>query len=208
MGVISSMASHQGPPTLNQHDKMIIESIFNPNLPFDAIDPEETKPTAQQGNVQNNGTDSAVDIELKSLESDAVKAAEAEEFDKALTLFDQVIERQPQRAAAYNNRAQLYRLIGEINNAKSDLEAAIEKSGGVGSAACQAFTQRAMIRRLEGDDDGCRADFAKAAELGSKFAKQQLVNLNPYAALCNQMLSEMMCKIKRGEPEDSGDVAA
>mgnify|MGYP001792502558 CR=1 FL=1 len=74
--------------------------------------------------------------------------------------------------------------------------------------ACQAFTQRAMIRRLEGDDDGCRSDFAKAAELGSKFAKQQLVNLNPYAALCNQMLSEMMCKIKRGEPEDSGDVAA
>ena len=57
VGVISSMASHQEPPTLNQHDKMIIESVFNPNLPFDAIDPEETKPTAQQGNVQNS-TDS------------------------------------------------------------------------------------------------------------------------------------------------------
>ena len=197
--------SGEGPPSLTHHDKMIIESIFNPNLPFDEVDTDEINPVeTQQTSTQDNVTDTV----LKSLESEAVKAAEAEEFEKALTLFDQVIEQQPDRAAAYNNRAQLYRLIGKIDNAKSDLEMAIEKSAGLGTAACQAFTQRAMIRRLEGDDDGCRSDFAKAAELGSKFAKQQLVNLNPYAALCNQMLSEMMCKIKRGEPEDSGDVAA
>lgn len=35
-------------------------------------------------------------------------------------------------------------------------------------------------------------DFTQAAELGSNFAKQQLVLLNPYAAACNQMLSKML----------------
>jgi hypothetical protein len=35
-------------------------------------------------------------------------------------------------------------------------------------------------------------DFTRAAELGSAFAKQQVLLSNPYAAACNQMLSKMM----------------
>lgn len=200
---MANLPSQQGRPGLNQRDQLILESIFNPNTPFDEVDTEgsNTQPLAEDATE-------VIDAELKALESQAVKAAEEGEFDKALATFNEVIERKPERAAAYNNRAQLYRLTGNVESAKSDLEMALVKSSEVGPAACQAFIQRAMIRRLEGDDDGCRADFSKAADLGSKFAKQQLVNLNPYAALCNTMLSEMMCKIKRGEPEDSGDIAA
>ncbi|KAF6024789.1 TTC36 [Bugula neritina] len=78
-------------------------------------------------------------------------------------------------------------------------------SGGCGAAACQAFTQRAMIKRLQGDDEGCRADFKLAADLGSPFAKKQLVELNPYAALCNSMLAQMMKKTCQGKPTDSID---
>ena len=59
-----------------------------------------------------------------------------------------------------------------------------------------------------GDDEGCRADFQRAADLGSAFAKKQLVALNPYAALCNSMLSQMMSKACKGEPTNSGDPAA
>lgn len=55
-----------------------------------------------------------------------------------------------------------------------DLETALGLSEGKGRAACQAFTQRAMIHRLHGEDDLARADFQEAASLGSEFAKAQV----------------------------------
>jgi len=42
-------------------------------------------------------------------------------------------------------------------------------------------------------------DFKSAAKLGGQFAKQQVIAMNPYAALCNQMLSEVMHKVRTGE---------
>ena len=50
-----------------------------------------------------------------------------------------------------------------------------------------------------GNDEEAIEDFKRAAALGSEFAKQQVVQLNPYAAMCNAMLSEMFQKIKSGE---------
>jgi hypothetical protein len=47
-----------------------------------------------------------------------------------------------------------------------------------------------------------QADYEKAAELGSGFAKMQLIAMNPYAAMCNKMLAEVMTKLQRGEPTD------
>lgn len=45
-------------------------------------------------------------------------------------------------------------------------------------------------------DAEARADFEKAAALGSEFARQQAVILNPYAALCNKMLTEVINKLR------------
>ena len=53
---------------------------------------------------------------------------------------------------------------------------------------------------ISGNDEGALDDFKIAANLGNEFAKQMVVQLNPYAALCNQMLSEVIGKIRRGEP--------
>lgn len=44
-------------------------------------------------------------------------------------------------------------------------------------------------------------DFEAAAKLGSEFAKAQLVQMNPYAALCNRMLRDVMGKLERGESD-------
>ena len=75
---------------------------------------------------------------------------------------------------------------------------AIQLSGGRGKVAEQAYTQRGLIRRLQGCD-GALEDFKAAAKLGSRFAGKQVVAMNPYAALCNQMLSEALGKLRRGE---------
>ncbi len=55
-----------------------------------------------------------------------------------------------------------------------------------------ALTQRGILYRFLGDEKASLEDFTRAAELGSAFAKQQVLLLNPYAAACNQMLSKMM----------------
>ena len=50
-----------------------------------------------------------------------------------------------------------------------------------------------------GEEDAALEDFKRAANLGGKFAKEMVVALNPYAALCNQMLAEMIHKCQTGE---------
>jgi hypothetical protein len=52
--------------------------------------------------------------EVKSLELEGVKAAESGELDAAIATFTEVISIAPQWASGYNNRAQAYRLQGDI----------------------------------------------------------------------------------------------
>lgn len=80
--------------------------------------------------------------------------------------------------------------------ALEDLERAVALSGGRGRAARQGFVQRGLLARLQGRDDDARRDFERAARLGSPFARRQLVLLNPYAALCNRMLADMMRQLR------------
>ena len=94
---------------------------------------------------------------------------------------------------------QVYRLQNQIVLALADLDTAIRLSSGHGKVAEQAHTQRGLLRRLRGDDEGALDDFKAAAKLGSKFAQRQVVAMNPYSALCNQMLSEAFGKLRRGE---------
>ena len=84
--------------------------------------------------------------------------------------------------------------------ALQDLDRAVSLS--VGSArrtGCQALVQRGLLRRLARQDDAARADFEEAAALGSEFARQQAVALNPYAALCNKMLAEVINQLRNPE---------
>lgn len=80
--------------------------------------------------------------------------------------------------------------------ALEDLERVLALSGGRGRAARQGFVQRGLLARLQGRDDDARSDLEQAARLGSPFARRQLVLLNPYAALCNRMLADMMAQLR------------
>ena len=52
---------------------------------------------------------------------------------------------------------------------------------------------------MSGDDCGSLEDLKRASNLGSEFAKARLIQLNPYAAMCNAMMTQMMKKIRQGE---------
>ncbi|KAF6210020.1 hypothetical protein GE061_015775 [Apolygus lucorum] len=179
---------------ISEHDRIILNSIFNPFLPIgesnydgdlaeELIDNEEITPSVARA---------------KEIEVEGIKAAEGGDLDGAESLLTEAL-RISERASGYNNRAQVLRLKGKDSAAILDLNRAIEVSGGGGKAGCQAFCQRALLHRRNGRDSEAKEDFTKAAQLGSQFARHQLVEMNPYAAMCNQMLNDMMEKLNRIE---------
>ena len=51
----------------------------------------------------------------------------------------------------------------------------------------------------QGRDDEALEDFKAAAVLGSGFAKTMLVQMNPYAAMCNAMLQKVFTDMQDGQ---------
>lgn len=90
-----------------------------------------------------------------------------------------------------------------LSGALKDLDQAISLSGSTGRTACQALVQRGLLHRLACQDSEAREDFEKAAVLGSEFARQQAVVLNPYAALCNKMLSKVINQLRNPEVSET-----
>jgi tetratricopeptide (TPR) repeat protein len=137
--------------------------------------------------------------EVREMEVKAMVAAEEGRLDEALQLLNDAVVKAPDSASVYNNRAQVYQLRQQVEEALSDLNRAIELSGGRGKATEQALTQRGIIWRVKGEDEKALEDFKKAGKLGNRFAQQQVVQLNPYSALCNRMLTEAIGKLHSGE---------
>jgi hypothetical protein len=96
-----------------------------------------------------------------------------------------------------------------VLEAFDDLTKAIELAGTIQKKTLsQALCQRGTLHRRESRFELAREDFEIAAQMGNQFAKSQvgiflelfvllhfsfqLVELNPYAALCNQMLRKVM----------------
>ncbi|XP_076451651.1 tetratricopeptide repeat protein 36-like [Babylonia areolata] len=191
---MASCHSAEGDHEISRHDKAILSRIFNPGLPSSDFSEEIERPELCEVVAEDDKVK-----EAKALEVQGVNAAEQGDIDMAINSFSEAIQVAPHWPSAYNNRAQALRLKGDAKGALEDLNMAVVLSKGEGNSACQAFTQRALIKRLEGDEEGALEDFKAAAGLGNEFAKQMLVALNPYAALCNQMLGEVMTKLRAGQ---------
>ncbi|XP_045560134.1 tetratricopeptide repeat protein 36 isoform X1 [Salmo salar] len=200
------------------HDRAVLQAIFNPTCPSGDV------PGLNQEEElidDDSGFEVGLLQQVKDLEMEGVTAAEAGDLPTALERFSQAIDTLPQRASGYNNRAQTRRLQEDTEGALEDLELificgfcippgaledlerAIALSGGVGRTACQALVQRGLLLRLACQDDKAREDFERAAVLGSEFARQQVVVLNPYAALCNRMLTEVINKLRNPEVSET-----
>ncbi|XP_072283461.1 forkhead box protein R1 isoform X1 [Pyxicephalus adspersus] len=182
-----------------QNDAAVLHALFNPNAPFGDIS-ERNEENLQEEANQDCKFPADLLEEARNLELLGVQSAESGDPNTAVERFSKAIELLPDRASAYNNRAQALRLQGDITGALEDLNRALELSGGKGVAGRQALVQRGLILRLKGNEEAAKNDFLLAANQGSEFAKQQLVVLNPYAALCNRMLRDMIQKLCVPDP--------
>ncbi|XP_029645120.1 tetratricopeptide repeat protein 36 [Octopus sinensis] len=182
---------------ISDYDKAVLNRVFNPENPHNTTEDIEIINSNEEPKIL-----AAFEQEAKSWEVRGVQEAEDGNLDSSIHMFTQAIQLAPQLSSGYNNRAQALRLKGDIQGALEDLDKAIELNTG-NSAVCKAVVQRAILRRYKGDDKGALEDFKSAASRGSAFAQQMLIALNPYAALCNQMLCEVINKLKAGNIEES-----
>ncbi|XP_061734515.1 tetratricopeptide repeat protein 36 [Nerophis ophidion] len=183
------------------HDRAVLQAIFSPNSPFEDVPQLEV----DQDLMDEDASFDALKLrEVKDLEGRGVSAAEDGRLQEALHIFSQAIQILPQRPSAYNNRAQTLRLLGDTAGALEDLERAMSLSTGAGVTSRQVLVQRGLVYRLQGQEDSALADFQKAAALGSVFARRQLVNMNPYAALCNSMLAQVVQSLCDPQVSDTG----
>ncbi|XP_064029279.1 tetratricopeptide repeat protein 36 isoform X3 [Pogoniulus pusillus] len=187
------------------NDRAVLQTIFNPSTPFGDI-PGLDEEGEDDEDAQGDGDAFPEELleQVRDLELQGVTAAESGDVSTALERFGEAVRLLPERASGYNNRAQALRLRGDVAGALRDLDAAIRLSRGRGRAACQSFVQRGLIHRLQGRDEEARRDLEQAARLGSAFARRQLVLLNPYSALCNQMLCEMLGRLRNPGHTGSG----
>ena len=79
---------------------------------------------------------------------------------------------------------------------------AIQLSQGKGRAGTSALCQRGVLHRREGRDDDAVQDFKTAADGGSGYAKAMVVEMNPYAAMCNAMLKNVFTALQQGADTD------
>ncbi|EDV23953.1 uncharacterized protein TRIADDRAFT_26445 [Trichoplax adhaerens] len=179
--------------TCSDKDNAVLNCIFNPHLPLGDASAATAKPS---DTLIDSEYDSQLLERAKQLEVEGIKHAERGDVASAINKFSESIQLLPSRPSGYNNRAQALRLHGDIDGAMADLDKTIEFSSGKGLSASQAYTQRALLKKLSGDDDAALDDFKRAAALGNDFAKAQVVEMNPYAAMCNQMLSSAFKKLK------------
>ncbi|KAL7072310.1 hypothetical protein ACQ4LE_008394 [Meloidogyne hapla] len=180
----------------SQRDKEVLNMILNPNMPFKFENEEDKEENKEDYSHLQNYKESEVQ------NMGGVKLAEGGDLEEALRKFNKAIEICPQNPSVYNNRAQLYRLMGKLDEARIDLNQSLELNKGKGTSAAQAYVQLALIHRLNGEEEFAKIEFEKASKLGSSFAKNQLVAMNPYAAMCNKMLGEIMVKMRQGGGND------
>ncbi|KAI8638635.1 hypothetical protein BD408DRAFT_485379 [Parasitella parasitica] len=137
---------------------------------------------------------SDVQSRLEAMEKEAIGLAEEkQDTAKALEILCQCIQMEDKYASAYNNRAQVYRMNNELDKALADLDHVISDVGeGQPKILRQAYTQRAIIKRQQGDLVSSKKDFEMGAKLGNPVARNIAVAENPFAKMCNQVMMEVM----------------
>ncbi|ORY24275.1 hypothetical protein BCR33DRAFT_860352 [Rhizoclosmatium globosum] len=143
--------------------------------------------------------------QLQILESKGVAAAESNDLESALSFFSSAIDSWPWHPSALNNRAQTLRMLGRDADAMRDINDAIEYALAQQNEGVlkMAYAQRAILRKNEGNMSGAEEDLLKAAKLGNETARAAVKN-NPYAKMCNAMVSELMAQYAPNKVGGSG----
>lgn len=199
---------------LSPRDAGILNLIFDPESQATNPEPMHTSPTLPEPQL-------SID-ELRGIcraESSAIRLAETGSLDEAeCQLSDAIAKYSTIQPSLWNNRAQVRRLMGNIQGALDDISEAIRiakpwrnatTSAENARILCHAHTHRATIYLLvargeitgilqgqsrEQLEEHASHDFAVAGRYGSDLAKAMAVRTNPYAKMCGAIVQSALMK--------------
>lgn len=107
--------------SLSEKDRIVLDSIFNPlQLGGGAELDSWMIPITEEGEKEEaaSAPQELSELERKALEleTEAIMLAEQKNYKKSIELFTEAIVLHPSRANTYNNRAQVYRLHGGLDD--------------------------------------------------------------------------------------------
>ncbi len=137
------------------------------------------------------------DLQREEAEKAAIAIAESGDYDNAVNLLTDLHIKCPYHPSPLNNRAQVYRLQFKDDLAMHDLNAAVAlpDASHYPNVMRQVYSQRAWLFLRKIDMEQAQTDFKCAKDLGLADADKMIARCNPYAAMCNAMLAEVMQKL-------------
>ena len=195
------------PLTELRDEQAILNFIFSNSQISFAPPPAASAAAGESPGASKFKEDEEKHREFTKIESAAVTAAEDGKLDEAKEIMDKLCSDAPDRASAFNNRAQLRRMMGDLEGAKRDLDDAIDKakrwladneasehplSEFHRGVLRQAYTQRAAYYNSKGASSEEARDLAAASALGSAIARMIATKSNPYATMYQAAVDLMM----------------
>lgn len=155
------------------------------------------KPSNSSHETVFNDKASQTDAERMEKELAAIQLAEIKNIDQALEQIKLVCSQFPNHPSPQNNQAQILRLLHKNEQAMEVLDSLIVRFSPAHfpTVLRQAHAQRAWLRLLKDELADARADFQRSFELGNLDAGKMIKRCDPYAAMCNSMLAEVMQKL-------------
>lgn len=137
-----------------------------------------------------------IDPKIRELEIEAIRLAENNPSE-ALKLVDEIAfklgsDYMRNYPSLWNNKAQILRLLGRTEEAHHLLNQILQIDNLNKTVRRQASAQRGWLLYRAGDREAAFTDFRRAGELGCGESRRMAAKCNPYAAMCNQMLQEII----------------
>jgi len=102
---------------------------------------------------------------------DALAARQRSQFDLAISLLDEIIEREPTYAEAWNQRATIYFMIGKYEKSLEDVAETLKRE----PRHFGALSGRGMIRLRQGRDALAWQNFEAARKIHPYIGGRQLI---------------------------------
>lgn len=145
--------------------------------------------------------------EINNLQLEAIKLAESdnppslESLQKSLHIIEEALKMCEMTSvnddssiqSLLNNKAQVLRLMGRDLESLQCLNKIFSYPQVTSKTVLrQASAQRGWLHFRLGDNEAALRDFERAGMLGCLESKRMAVRCNPYSAMCNQMIHEII----------------
>ena len=115
----------------------------------------------------------------------ALEAMQAENYAEAISMFDQIIKKEPRASGPWVNKAIAYRNLQELDKAGEAIETAVK----LNPSNPYALNQAGIIKREQGEFESAHEMYKRALAEYPNYANAHL-NL---AILCDLYLQKMVC---------------